>query len=109
MLFKFVIYHTKRQRRGVNRKFKFFIKVGHRADVILVGVRDDDAFYLVFYLAHIVKVRDQDIHAVHALTRKTHADIDNDRARIGLKYRHISADLAQPAKRRDANPVIGRV
>ena len=59
-----------------------------------MGVRDDDAFYLVFYLAHIVKVWDQDIHAVHTLARKTHADIDDDRARVSLKYGHISADLA---------------
>ena len=62
--------------------------------MVLVGVRDDDAFYLVFYLAHVVKVGDEDIHAVHTLARKTHADIHDDRARIGLKYRHISADLA---------------
>ena len=72
-------------------------------------VCNDDAFYLVFYLAYVVKVGDQDIHAVHALARKAHADIDDDRARVGLKYRHISADLAQPAKRRDSDPVIGRV
>ena len=62
--------------------------------MILMGVRDDDAFYLVFYLAHVVKVGDQDIHAVHALARKAHADIDDDRARISLKNGHISADLA---------------
>ena len=62
--------------------------------MVLMGVRDDDAFYLVFYLAHVVKVRDQDIHAVHTLARKTHANIHDDRARVGLKYGHISADFA---------------
>ena len=77
--------------------------------MILVGVRDDDAFYLVFYLAYVVKVWNKDIHAVHTLARKAHADIHDDRARVGLKYRHISADLAQSAKRRDSDPVIGRV
>ena len=77
--------------------------------MILVCVSDDDAFYLIFYLAYVVKVGDQDIHAVHALARKAHTNIHDDRARVGLKYRHISADLAQPAKRRDADPVIGRI
>ena len=62
--------------------------------MVLVSVRNNDAFYLVFYLAHVVKVGDQDIHAVHTLARKTHADIHDDGARVGLKYRHISADLA---------------
>ena len=62
--------------------------------MILVGMRDDDAFYLVFYLAYVVKVGDQDIHAVHTLARKTHADIYNNRARVGLKNGHISADFA---------------
>ena len=51
-----------------------------------MGVRDDDVFYLVFYLANVVKVWDEDIHSVHALARKAHADIYDDRARIGLKY-----------------------
>ena len=71
--------------------------------MILVRVSDDDAFYFIFYLANVVKVWDKDIHTVHALAWKAHTDINDDRARVGLKYRHIAADLTKTAKWSYAN------
>ena len=58
VLFKFIAYHPQRKRRSVDRKLKFFEKIWHRADMILVRVRDNDAFDLVFYLANIIEVGD---------------------------------------------------
>ena len=71
--------------------------------MIFVCVSDDDAFYLIFYLSNVVKVRDEDIHAVHALAWKAHADINDDSASFGLKDSHIAADLAKAAKWSYAN------
>ena len=71
--------------------------------MIFVCVSDDDAFYLIFYLANIVEVWDEDIHAVHALAWKAHADINDDGASFCLKDRHIAADLAKTAKRSYTN------
>ena len=71
--------------------------------MILVCVSDDDAFYLIFYLANVVEVWDEDIHAVHALAWKAHADINDDGASFCLKDRHIAADLAKTAKWSYAN------
>ena len=66
--------------------------------MILVCVSDDDAFYLIFYLANVVKVWDEDIHTVHALAWKAHADINDYSASFGLKDSHIAADLTKTAK-----------
>ena len=71
--------------------------------MIFVCVSDDDTFYLIFYLANIVEVWDEDIHTVHALAWKAHADINDDGASFCLKDRHIAADLAKTAKWSYAN------
>ena len=71
--------------------------------MILVCVSDDNAFYLIFYLANVVEVWDEDIHAVHALAWKAHADINDDSASFGLKDSHIAADLAKATKWSYAN------
>ena len=94
VLFKFIAYHPQRKRRSVDRELEFFEKIWHRADMILVRVGDEDAFDLIFYLADIIKIRDQNIDPEHALLRKAHAHVYDDRARIGLKHGHIRADLA---------------
>ena len=109
VLFKFIAYHPQGKRRSVDRKLKFFEKIWHRADMILVRVGDNDAFDLVFYLSYIIKIGDQNIHSKHTLLRKAHAHIDDDRTRIGLKNGHIRADLAQSAKRRDTHHLIAAI
>ena len=58
VLFKFIAYHPQGKRRSVDRELKFFEKIWHRADMILMRVRDNDAFDLVFYLANIIEVGD---------------------------------------------------
>ena len=81
-------------------------RVGQRADVVLVPVRDDEAAEAVAELAQIVELGDDEIDAEHARVGKHHPAVDGDRLAGVLEHQAVEADLAETAERHDAQRIV---
>ena len=80
-------------------------QVGHRADVVLVRVRQHDRLDGVEAVTDEVEVREDQVDAGLAVLGEQHAAVDDEQAAAVLEDRHVAADVAEPAERDDAQPV----
>jgi hypothetical protein len=81
--------------------------VGQRADVVLVGMGDQERPDLVAVLLEIADVGDDEVDAEHLLVGEHEAAIDDDDVVAVLEHVHVLADLPHPAKRDDAERLLG--
>ena len=80
-------------------------QVRDRADVVLVGVREDDRLDLVEPPLQVAEVRQDQVHAGLVGVGEQHAAVHDEQAAAVLEDRHVPADLAEPAERDDAQAV----
>src|SRR6185437_11109503 len=76
---------------------------GQGADVILVGVREDDGADGA--VAEVAEVGKDDVDAEVLVARERHPRVDDDDLVAELEHRHVLADLAEAAERNDAKAV----
>src|SRR5690606_38963864 len=77
-------------------------QVRHRADVVLVGVRQDDGLDLVEPVSDVLEVGQDQVDARLLGIGEEYPAVDDQQAAGVLEDRHVPADLAQPAQRDDA-------
>ena len=91
------------QRAGVDRHARELGQhVRQRADVVLVGVGDEERPDLVAVLLEIGDVGDDEVDAEHLLVGEHEAAVDDDDVVAVLEDVHVLADLPHPAERDDA-------
>ena len=73
--------------------------VAHRADVVLVSVRDDNAAHPVGFVEQVVEVGDDVVNAEHVVLREHDARVYNQNIAAVFTGGHILADLSQPSPR----------
>ena len=76
--------------------------VRQAADVVLVGVGDEEGAELGAVLLEIGDVGDDEVDAEHLLVREHEPTVDDDDVVAVLEEVHVLADLAHPAERDDA-------
>ena len=81
--------------------------VGQRADVVLVGVGDEERAHLGAVLLEVADVGDDEVDAEHLLVREHEAAVDDDDVVAVLEDVHVLADLPHPAERDDAERLVG--
>src|SRR5579883_6949 len=69
--------------------------IGQTADMVLVTVSNEDAPYVLLFIAQIARIGNNKIDAEHLLIWKHHAGIDNDDVVTILYDHHILSDLSQ--------------
>ena len=79
---------------------------GQRADVVLVGVGDEERPDLVAVLLEIADVGDDEVDAEHLLVGEHEAAVDDDDVVAVLEHVHVLADLPHPAERDDAERLV---
>ena len=72
---------------------------GHRPDVVLVAVRQDDRLEGVGALEHVGEVGQDDVHAHLVVLGEGDAAVDDDHPAVALDHVHVLADLAGAAER----------
>jgi hypothetical protein len=82
-------------------------QVGHRAEVVLVAVRDDDGLDVVEPVPDVREVGQDQVDAGLLDLREQHAAVDDEQPAGVLEDGHVATDLAQPAERDDAQPAVG--
>ena len=102
VLFQFAFDEADGERRAVDRLVDDLQKVREAADVVLVTVRDDDAFDLVFVAFHIREVRDDDVDTEHLRFRERETAVEDDHIAVVLEQGHVLADLIETAEERDS-------
>jgi len=108
VLLDLVADEAARQGRGVDgHAGELGQHVWQSADVVLMGVGDDDGLDLLAPAAQVRDVGDDDVDPVHILIRKRQAAVDDDDLVVELEHRHVLADLADTTERRDAQDVLG--
>ena len=96
-----------RQRRGVDgHAGELGQDVGQAADVVLVGVGDDEGLDLLALVAQVVDVGHDEVDAVHLLLGEHQAAVDDDDLVGVLEDRHVLADLADAAQRDDPQDLL---
>ena len=96
-----------RERRAVDRPLHDLEDVPHRADVVLVAVREHDRGDLV--LLQLAKVRDDEVHAEQLRLGEHHAGVDEDGGVAAGDDHHVHAELAQPAERHELERRVSSV
>ena len=82
---------------------------GRRADVVLVGVGDEERLDVGAALLEVGDVGDDEVDAEHLLVGEHQPAVDDDDVVAVLEDVHVLADLAHPAERDDAERlVVGR-
>ena len=71
-------------------------------DVVVMAVRNYDAFNPFGFVAQIGNIRDNIINAGHVLFRKLQAHINNNYFFFVFDYGHVAADFFQSAQNNDA-------
>ena len=82
--------------------------VGQGADVVLVGVGDEERLDLGAVLLEVGDVGDDEVDAEHLLVREHESAVDDDDVVAVLEDVHVLADLPHPAERDDAEWQIWR-
>jgi hypothetical protein len=77
-------------------------EVRHRADVVLVAVREDDAHDVVEAVRDGGEVGEDQVDARLVLLGEEHAAVDDEDLAVDLERGHVAPDLAQAADGRDA-------
>ena len=98
MLLQLQLHQGRRQRGGVDGDVQLLEHIGHRADVVLVAVGQDQAPDLLRIGLQIGHVRQHDVHAVHVLIREAHAAVHNDNVAAEFIGGHIFPDFSQTAQ-----------
>ena len=75
---------------------------GQAADVVLVGVRDQERPDLGAVLLEVRDVGDDEVDAEHLLVREHEPAVDDDDVVAVLEHVAVLADLPYPAERDDA-------
>ena len=108
VLLDLVAEEPARQRRGVDRHARELGEhVRQAADVVLVGVGDEEGLDLLAVLLEVGDVGDDEVDAEHLLVGEHEAAVDDDDLVAVLEDVHVLADLAHPAERDDAERLIG--
>jgi hypothetical protein len=99
--------------RGIDRHLQAGPQLGQRADVVLVGVGDEDAQQIVALLLDEAQVRVDEIDAGQVLlAAEAHAEVDQNPLPVRLRpvavEGRVHADLAEAAERHEDEFVLGR-
>ena len=78
-------------------------QVRQRADVILVGVGEDDRAHRPPAIAQVREVREDQVDAEVLVAREREPGVDDDRIVAVLVDGHVLADLAEAAERNDSH------
>ena len=81
--------------------------VRQAADVVLVGVGDEERPDLVAVLLEVRHVGHDEVDAEHLLVGEHQAAVDDDDVVAVLEHVHVLADLPHPAERDDAERHVG--
>ena len=81
-------------------------QVRHRADVVLVGVRQHDAVDQVEAVPDVVEVGQDQVDAGLEVLGEQHAAVDDQQPAGVLEDRHVAADLAEAAEGDDAQAAL---
>ena len=96
------------QGRGVDRHARELRQdVRQRADVVLVGMGDEERLDVGAALLEIGDVGDDEVDAEHLLVREHQAAVDDDDLVAVFEDVHVLADLAHPAERDDSERLVG--
>jgi len=80
-------------------------QVGHRADVVLVGVREDQRLNVVKPLFQVAEVRQDQVDTRLVRLGEQDAAVDDEQPPKVLEDGHVPADLTQPAEGDNAQAV----
>ena len=91
------------ERRGVDRHARELRQdVRQGADVVLVGVGDEERLDVGLALLEVGDVGDDEVDAEHLLVGEHEPAVDDDDVVAVLEHVHVLADLADAAERDDA-------
>ena len=82
-------------------------QVGHRADVVLVPVGQDDGVDVVETVRDVLEVREDQVDARVVVLGEEHATVDDEQPTVVLEDRHVAPDLAESPEGDDAEAVLG--
>src|SRR6478735_5296816 len=82
-------------------------QVGHRADVVLVAVREDDGHDVVEPVGDVAEVREDEVDTGVVVLGEEHAAVDDEELPLRLEHGHVASDLAQPTECDDPQAVVG--
>ena len=97
------LHERQRQRRAVNRTVDERQHVGHRPDVILVAVRQDQRLDLAAARLEIGQVGDDQVDAGQIGLGEHRAGVDDDGRLPTRDGHHVQAELAEAAERHDVD------
>ena len=89
---------AERQRRAVDGHVNLREDVRQGADVILVTVRQHDAFDTVAVFQQIRDVRNDEVDAEHVLRREHQSRVDDEDVAAEAQHRHVLADFPESAQ-----------
>ena len=96
------------ERRGVDRHARELRQhVRQRADVVLVGVGDDERLDVGLALLEVRDVGDDEVDPEHLLVGEHEPAVDDDDVVAVLEHVHVLADLADAAERDDSKGKVG--
>ena len=81
-------------------------QVGHRADVVLVAVREHDRVDVVETVGDVLEVGQDQVDAGVVVLGEEHAAVDDEQPPGVLEHGHVAADLAEPPEGDDADAVL---
>lgn len=96
--FHFVSDHGLGEGRAVNGDVEFGEEEGEGADVVFVGVGDNDAANFVFVLSKVGEIGDYDIDAVVLFVWEADSAIDNDDVVFGFDDGAVFTDFSGTAE-----------
>ena len=107
VLLDLVAEQAARQGRGVDGYARELGEdVRQRADVVLVGMGDEERLDVGAALLEIGDVGDDEVDAEHLLVGEHQAAVDHDDLVAVFEDVHVLADLAYPAERDDAERLV---
>ena len=107
VLLDLVAEQAARQGRGVDRHARELGQhVRQRADVVLVGVGDEERLDVGAALLEVGDVGDDEVDAEHLLVGEHQAAVDDDDLVAVFEDVHVLADLAHPAERDDSERLV---
>ena len=83
-------------------------EVGHRADVVLVAVREHQRLDVVEPVPDRVEVGEDQVDAGVVVLGEQHAAVDDQQPAVVLEDGHVAADLAEAAERDDPQAPLGQ-
>ena len=106
-LAQLALQHRGGERRGIDRRLEPRPQVGDGAEMVLVGVGDDDAGEILLALLDEGGIGHHDLDARHGVVAEGDAEIDHQPlAGVAVEV-EVHADLARAAER-DEQQLVGR-